>query len=85
MGYSKTATATGIGCSASTPLRMLPGPIIDYDDVELEKRALSARMLAETLKDSRRHEPTIDLSQVTLTYAALSPSVLLCWRGLRPR
>jgi type I restriction enzyme, R subunit len=45
--------------------------IVDYDDVELEKRALFARMLAEALKDSRRHEPTIDLSQVTLTHHAL--------------
>jgi type I restriction enzyme, R subunit len=45
--------------------------IVDYDNVELEKRALFARMLAEALKDSRRHEPTIDLSQVTLTHHAL--------------
>jgi type I restriction enzyme R subunit len=45
--------------------------IVDYDDVELEKQALFARMLAEALKDSRRHEATIDLSQVTLTHHAL--------------
>ncbi len=45
--------------------------IVDYDDVELEKRALSARMLAEVLKDSQRHEPSIDLSDVTLTHHAL--------------
>jgi len=41
--------------------------IVDYEDVELEKRALFARMLAEVLKDSQRHDPAIDLSDVTLT------------------
>jgi len=45
--------------------------IVDYEDTELEKRALFARMLAEVLKDSQRHEPSIDLSDVTLTHHAL--------------
>ncbi|MDQ2721796.1 MAG: hypothetical protein M3Y19_00550 [Actinomycetota bacterium] len=45
--------------------------IVDYDDIELEKRAMFARMLAEVLKDSQRHDPSIDLSDVTLTHHAL--------------
>jgi type I restriction enzyme R subunit len=45
--------------------------IVDYDDVDLEKRALFARMLAQVLKDSQRHEPTIDLSGVALTHHVL--------------
>jgi type I restriction enzyme R subunit len=45
--------------------------IVDYDDVDLEKRATFARLLAEALKDSNRHEDTIDLSDVTLTHHAL--------------
>ncbi len=45
--------------------------IVDYDDIDLEKRSLFARMLAEVLKDSQRHEPGIDLSEVTLTHHAL--------------
>jgi type I restriction enzyme R subunit len=45
--------------------------IVDYDDVELEKRATFARLLAEALKDSNRHEETIDLSEVALTHHAL--------------
>ncbi|HQG70692.1 MAG TPA: type I restriction endonuclease subunit R, partial [Rhodoglobus sp.] len=45
--------------------------IVDYEDIELEKRATFARLLAEALKDSNRHEDTIDLSDVTLTHHAL--------------
>ena len=45
--------------------------IVDYEDIELEKRATFARLLAEALKDSNRHEETIDLSGVTLTHHAL--------------
>ena len=45
--------------------------IVDYDDIDLEKRSLFARMLAEVLKDSQRHEPGIELSEVTLTHHAL--------------
>ncbi|TQJ23805.1 type I restriction enzyme R subunit [Micromonospora sp. A202] len=45
--------------------------IVDYDDVDLEKRALFARMLAQVLKDSQRYAPAIDLSDVTLTHHAL--------------
>ncbi|MEI2700567.1 MAG: hypothetical protein V9E94_20345 [Microthrixaceae bacterium] len=45
--------------------------IVDYEDIELEKRATFARLLAEALKDSNRHEESIDLSDVTLTHHAL--------------
>lgn len=45
--------------------------IVDYDNIELEKDAVFARMLAEVLKDTQRHEDGIDLSDVTLTHHAL--------------
>ena len=45
--------------------------IVDYDSIELEKQAVFARMLAEVLKDSQRHDDGIDLSDVTLTHHAL--------------
>ena len=45
--------------------------IVDYEDLELEKRATFARLLAEVLKDQHRHEDAIDLSDVTLTHFAL--------------
>lgn len=45
--------------------------IVEYEDIELEKRSVFARLLAEVLKDSRRHDPSIDLSGVALAHHAL--------------
>jgi type I restriction enzyme R subunit len=45
--------------------------IVEYDDVELEKRSIFARLLAEVLRDSQRHEPAIDLSKVALSHHAI--------------
>lgn len=45
--------------------------IVDYDSVELEKQAVFARFLADTLREERRHEAGIDLSDVTLTHHAI--------------
>ncbi len=60
-------TPSAATCAPSSAPCDFLSAIVDYEDIELEKRARFARMLAEVLKDSQRHEP----SDVTLTHHAL--------------